>query len=209
MADTETNEPRYTLEEIKSRVFTERVAKALWEAHAPDGLSTAQKNLEAIVDAAFYKPQDPEQKQGHAQRMPDWHCKCDAANRPHRTLCWRCGAERPEDRKQEIEQLETERDLWKSRYLRIMGWVIWLRDSVCRWIERPAARRSWQGLNRMVGTEDLFLASYEIEAEVAADAVEVNRLAASKDRQFRAIALEAAERSTTAGKPQGEDAPDA
>lgn len=94
------------------------------------------------------------------------------------------------------ETLQAERDLWELRYGRIMGWVRWLREEVSKW----HSRRNWQGLNRMVGVEDLFMASFEIEKEVAGDEVSAQRLAASKDQQFRALALEAAERATTSGR---------
>lgn len=100
----------------------------------------------------------------------------------------------------DLQRVEAERDLWQARYLRIMGWVTWFRDSVCKWNARPASRFDWQGLNRTVGTDDLFLASYEIEAEVAGDDIEAARLAASKDEQFRALALEAAEGTMASGK---------
>ena len=118
---------------------------------------------------------------------------------------WKEGSQMTEPSK-ELERVERERDLWRARFERLMGWVKWFRDDVCNFDKRASLRlaKGWQGLNRSVGQEDLFMASLEIEAEAQGRALAVTHLAASKDEQFRACALKLAEGATEAGKPQGE-----
>lgn len=113
-----------------------------------------------------------------------------------------------------LERAELERDLWQARYRHLMGWVQWLREDVCKFEERASLRlaQGFVGLNRSVGTEDLFMASLEIEKGVRAMEGEVNgaqvvvvQLATYKDQQFRALALQAAEGATESGRPAGQE----
>lgn len=114
----------------------------------------------------------------------------------------------------DLERAELERDLWQKRYSHLMGWVEWLREDVCHFEERASLRlaQGFAGLNRMVGTEDLFMASLEIQKTVRAMGSEVNaaqvvvvQLADFKDRQFRSLALKAAEDATESGRARGQE----
>lgn len=106
-----------------------------------------------------------------------------------------------DDLEKALALAEAERDLWAWRYRRLMGWVRWFRDDVCRW-----RKKRWDGLNKSVGKEDLFCASLEMEFEVEGNEVEANNFRAAKDDHYRGLAVQGAEAATPTGKPQGQKA---
>jgi len=103
----------------------------------------------------------------------------------------------PEERR--IRELEAERDIWKARFDRLMGWVQWFKK-VANW--HP---KNYRNKNRMVGVDDLFVAVLELEKEVDAEhgdreaAAYLCALAAGRDNYVQAKLMAEHEANLAAG----------